>query len=195
LIALDRRRGYGARNERSLLGLNVPGNSYARCFLKQKKCRWTIEEQSPPGYRRDLSQTIRSGLTVDEVGATAIQDRTKRGVFVYNAIQPRPAARAQAVGFSSTYPWRIGIATTIFWVGEAAGAHNPVDNVRSAWDREWMVNYRGWTRQIVATGRIFVPLTFFKEYTRVENRSRDRRKVSISRFYYASGPSLPLTGF
>lgn len=61
--------------------------------------------------------------------------------FGYNAIQRRPAARAQAV--SSNYPWRIGIATTIFWVAEAASAHDPVDNVRSAWDREWMVNYGG----------------------------------------------------
>jgi hypothetical protein len=86
-------------------------------FPQAKEMQMDDRRAQSPSYRCDLTQTIRSGQTVDEVGATAIQDLMKRGVFVYNSIQPRLAARAQAVGFSSNCPWRIGIATTICWVG------------------------------------------------------------------------------
>jgi hypothetical protein len=99
----------------------------------------------------------------------------KSRVFAYNAIQPRPAARAQAVGFSSTCPWRIGIATTIFRVGAAASAHNPVDNVRSPWDREWMVNYGGLDTPDSSHRQDLRPsFAFLKEYTRLENRAREQ---------------------
>jgi len=31
-------------------------------------------------------------------------------------------------------PWKTNIVTTVFWVGEHAGANNPVSNYRSSWD-------------------------------------------------------------
>ncbi len=45
---------------------------------------------------------------------------------------------------SSTYPWKLGIYTTIFWVGEpAAPPRNPVANVSSSWDHEWETDFGG----------------------------------------------------
>jgi hypothetical protein len=41
------------------------------------------------------------------------------------------------------YPWKIGIVTTTFWVGEKPSANNPVPNHKSSWDSRWVQNYGG----------------------------------------------------
>ncbi len=41
---------------------------------------------------------------------------------------------------SSRYPWKIGIVSTVFWVGEVGGG--PA-NTRSAWDPNWERTYGG----------------------------------------------------
>jgi hypothetical protein len=41
---------------------------------------------------------------------------------------------------SSRYPWKIGIVSTVFWVGETGGG--PA-NTRSAWDPNWEGTYGG----------------------------------------------------
>ena len=43
-------------------------------------------------------------------------------------------------GSSSRYPWKIGIVSTVFWVGETGGG--PA-NTRSAWDANWEGTYGG----------------------------------------------------
>src|SRR5687768_13827358 len=41
------------------------------------------------------------------------------------------------------YPWKNGIVTTIFWVGESATVRNPVHNRSSSWDANWSINFGG----------------------------------------------------
>jgi hypothetical protein len=41
------------------------------------------------------------------------------------------------------YPWKLGIVTTTFWVGESAAKNNPVHNRASSWDPKWAINYGG----------------------------------------------------
>lgn len=41
------------------------------------------------------------------------------------------------------YPWHIEIVTTVFWIGEAPSANNPVPNRSSAWDSNWARNFGG----------------------------------------------------
>ena len=41
------------------------------------------------------------------------------------------------------YPWKRGIVTTVFWVGESASANNPVHNYASSWDANWSATYGG----------------------------------------------------
>src|SRR5687767_15800532 len=55
---------------------------------------------------------------------------------VYQANQ-RPGACPQ-------YPWKTGIVTTIFWVGELATEKNPVPNTASSWDPKWMKTFGGY---------------------------------------------------
>jgi len=45
--------------------------------------------------------------------------------------------------WSSRYPWKEGIVTTVFWIGEGTTARNPTPNRASSWDPNWLGNYGG----------------------------------------------------
>src|ERR1700675_4006185 len=51
------------------------------------------------------------------IGGTGFPGRMRTRVFAYDALQSKPAIPAEPATFSSSYPWRIDISTTIFWVG------------------------------------------------------------------------------
>jgi len=42
-----------------------------------------------------------------------------------------------------TYPWKSGIITTEFWIGEGGSNISSTDNVASAWDEDWRSKNRG----------------------------------------------------
>lgn len=44
---------------------------------------------------------------------------------------------------AALYPWKIGIVTTTFWVGEKPTKKNPVPNHVSSWDPHWAKNFGG----------------------------------------------------
>lgn len=46
-------------------------------------------------------------------------------------------------GVRSLYPWKLGIVSTVFWVGEQATVNNPVHNFSSSWDLYWAQTYGG----------------------------------------------------
>ncbi|WP_245958192.1 hypothetical protein [Roseimicrobium gellanilyticum] len=50
----------------------------------------------------------------------------------------------QKPGSCPQYPWKTGIVTTIFWVGELATEKNPVPNTASSWDPKWMKTFGGY---------------------------------------------------
>jgi len=58
------------------------------------------------------------------------------------------------------FPWKTNIVTTVFWVGEQAGANNPVSNYRSSWDTNWTGNYGGLDDPDSSTRRNFIPVAF-----------------------------------
>ena len=92
-------------------------------------------------------------------GGTAFQGRMRPRVFAYDAMQSKPAIRAEPVSFHSSYPWRIDISTTVFWVGEPASFKSP-DNRRSAWDRDWIVDYGGTDTPLISSREHFRPIAF-----------------------------------
>lgn len=50
----------------------------------------------------------------------------------------------KALGNAATqYPWKYGIVTTTFWIGEKPTQNNPVPNHKSCWDSSWAENYGG----------------------------------------------------
>src|SRR5205809_6424793 len=58
------------------------------------------------------------------------------------------------------FPWKTNIVTTVFWVGEQAGANNPVSNLRSSWDANWTGNYGGIDNHDSSTRRNCIPVVF-----------------------------------
>jgi hypothetical protein len=69
-----------------------------------------------------------------------------------------PTQRTLSV--SGRYPWKTGIVTTTFWVGEPAGGNNPVHNVSSSWDLNWMTSFGGYDNPSPAARRNFIPVNF-----------------------------------
>ncbi len=41
------------------------------------------------------------------------------------------------------YPWKTGIVTTTFWIGERPAKNNPVPNHASSWDPKWAEHFGG----------------------------------------------------
>ena len=37
------------------------------------------------------------------------------------------------------YPWKSGIITTMFWIGEGGSNISSTDNIKSSWDEDWRV--------------------------------------------------------
>ncbi|HEX8372162.1 MAG TPA: hypothetical protein VF585_05250 [Chthoniobacterales bacterium] len=70
----------------------------------------------------------------------------------------------QPVVFKSSelgkYPWKNGIVTTVFWVGETPTANNPTPNHASSWDKNWARNYGGYDNPNVSYRRGFIPASF-----------------------------------
>jgi hypothetical protein len=115
----------------------------------------SINDAPPVPLRPDIVLAVPGEYS----GGTPFQGRMRTRGFAYDALQTKPALRADPVTFSSSYSWRIGITTTVFWVGEPASLHSP-DNVHSAWDREWMANYGGVDTPVPSSRESFRPIAF-----------------------------------
>jgi hypothetical protein len=61
---------------------------------------------------------------------------------------------------SERYPWKKQIVTTVFWIGEAPSANNPVPNRSSSWDKEWSKNYGGFDDPNPARRSDYIPVKF-----------------------------------
>ncbi len=81
-------------------------------------------------------------------------------IIMAPAQPPFAPVRPAVGGPFDRYPWRLGITTTVFWVGEQATSNNPVGNEQSAWDPAWFFNYGGYdTPNPILRGN-FVPMNF-----------------------------------
>ncbi len=56
---------------------------------------------------------------------------------------PAPDATSLPPG-APKFPWKTGIVSTVFWVGEQPTQNNPVPNTMSSWDTRWMSNFGGY---------------------------------------------------
>jgi hypothetical protein len=74
--------------------------------------------------------------------------------------EPSLISRNALSGGPGRYRWKRSIITTIFWVGERSGGHNPVPNLRSSWDRYWSYNYGGYDNPDAGLRRNFIPTKF-----------------------------------
>jgi hypothetical protein len=58
------------------------------------------------------------------------------------------------------FPWKKEIVTTVFWIGEAPTANNPVPNRSSSWDKSWSKSYGGFDDPNAAHRHDYLPAKF-----------------------------------
>ncbi len=67
---------------------------------------------------------------------------------------------SRTLSVSGRYPWKTGIVTTTFWIGEPAGGNNPVHNISSSWDLNWMQSFGGYDNPSPTARRNYIPANF-----------------------------------
>jgi hypothetical protein len=75
-------------------------------------------------------------------------------------VEPMVQIPTSSHASTTRYPWKTSIVTTVFWVGEQAGANNPVPNYRSSWDANWTNNYGGFDNPEPSARRSYIPVSF-----------------------------------
>ena len=103
-------------------------------------------------------------------------------------LEPQVVAATNFRSGFNRYPWKRGIVTTVFWVGERPTANNPVPNYKSSWDPRWAQNYGGLDDSgSFADERIIFPLDsfpgriLFTSHSRITTRRGARRKSEARR--------------
>jgi hypothetical protein len=63
---------------------------------------------------------------------------------------------------TASFPWKMNIVTTVFWIGEEAGGNNPVPNHKSSWDANWTAAYGGFDNPNPSArdGKTYAPVSF-----------------------------------
>jgi hypothetical protein len=97
---------------------------------------WQNGTSSDPNLASRALAPTASDVSSTTVGSYSLPDRitTPTGDFVFANF-----ARKE----KNTYPWKTGIFTTKFWIGEGGSAISSTDNVASAWDENWRSSNSG----------------------------------------------------
>jgi hypothetical protein len=78
-----------------------------------------------------------------------------------NPSSAKPQFATSALGNAkSRYPWKTGIVTTVFWIGERPAGNNFTPNRSSSWDANWALNYGGFDNPDPTARRNFIPVKF-----------------------------------
>src|SRR5262245_34850357 len=115
-------------------------------------CHWNASAQSQYQSSTDFAKFAiklrENGLLTltPKPGSTVGPMMTGRGLALEGRLELRP--------------WKIGIMTTIFWVGERPSVNNPVPNDRSSWDPNWFSNYGGYDDPNSKSRKDFIPMSF-----------------------------------
>ena len=75
-------------------------------------------------------------------------------------LEPQVVAPTNFRSGFNRYPWKRGIVTTVFWVGERPTANNPVPNYKSSWDVRWAQNYGGLDSPDPSQRKNYIPTRF-----------------------------------
>ncbi len=66
--------------------------------------------------------------------STTSRETTPSSDFTFTNFTPK---------MKTTYPWKKGIITTMFWIGEGSTPISSTTNVQSSWDEDWLPNNHG----------------------------------------------------
>ena len=131
---------------------NSRGLWFSFSFFLFSICHWSAFAQSQYQSATDFAKFA---IKLRENGLLTIGP--KSGNEAGLAIAGR---NPMQIGGLERYPWKLGIVTTIFWVGERPTANNPVPNDRSSWDPNWISNYGGYDGPDSKLRKDFIPMSF-----------------------------------
>ena len=115
-------------------------------------CAGNLAGQSPYDSTADFEQYAR------KMQENAIQKKEPQ-VFVPTTAAPTTTYQSRGI-FSSRYPWKENIVTTVFNIGELPTPRNPTPNHSSSWDPNWEANYGGFDDPEPSHRRGFLPPGF-----------------------------------
>lgn len=131
---------------------NSRGLWFTFSFLLFSICHWSAFAQSQYQSATDFAKFA---IKLRENGLLTIGPKSGNGARL--TIAGRSPVQT---GGLERYPWKLGIVTTIFWVGERPTANNPVPNDRSSWDPNWISNYGGYDDPDSKSRKDFIPVSF-----------------------------------
>ncbi len=113
-------------------------------------------------YAVALACSSASGQSPYESSADFVKyaEKLRESAILHMEPQVIVPTSSRLLNVSGKYPWKTGIVTTTFWIGEPAGGNNPVHNVSSSWDLNWMQSFGGYDNPNPGNRRNFVPLGF-----------------------------------
>jgi hypothetical protein len=110
--------------------------------------------------RRDDDSSHTHGLTgAGSLGRPPLRFVTIRDITAVSLIPDLTLTPSAAV-VEDRYPWKRGIVTTTFWIGEDAARNNPVPNYASSWDQRWAKSYGGTDTPVKAERVDYRPAAF-----------------------------------
>jgi hypothetical protein len=116
--------------------------------------------------KRSTQQAARSKSALDKLpGLESYLDQasqelaTLRPELTVHNLLTR-AAMGKFPSRGERYPWKTGIVTTTFWVGEAPTKNNPTPNYASSWDTKWARNYGGYDNPDRSVRSNYIPVKF-----------------------------------
>jgi len=113
-----------------------------------------------------LGWFVMAGIAVGESPYQSSSDFAKYAQKLRESalVKMEPGVQIPTTGhaslFGGRYPWKAGVVTTIFWVGEGSTPRNPTPNRASSWDPAWVTNYGGVDSPESSRRRGFVPASF-----------------------------------
>jgi hypothetical protein len=131
---------------------NSRGLWFTFSFFLFSICHWSAFAQSQYQSATDFAKFA---IKLRENGLLTIGPKSGNGTGL--TIAGRNPVQN---GGLERYPWKLGIVTTIFWVGERPTANNPVPNDRSSWDPNWISNYGGYDDPDSKSRKDFIPMSF-----------------------------------
>ncbi|MBA2585348.1 MAG: hypothetical protein H0U99_02555 [Chthoniobacterales bacterium] len=75
-------------------------------------------------------------------------------------VEPQVFIPTTSKSSMTRFAWKASIVTTVFWIGEQPTANNPVPNIKSSWDAEWISHYGGFDTPDASSRRNYIPVSF-----------------------------------
>ena len=149
----------------SIIGLSAVLGPVASAEARPARKSAKREAATKSFTRKSTSATQKKSVLDALPGLESYLDKGSREMA---AFQPEvavknpltPAAMGKFTSRGERYPWRNGIVTTTFWVGERPTKNNPVPNHASSWDTAWARNFGGYDDPNREVRSNYVPVKF-----------------------------------